>query len=49
MIDWKYIVTVLRREEGHTMKYCLSPREILKAEPKGFPEGSGNISLYTLT
>ena len=27
------------------MKYCLSPR----AEPEGFPEGSGNISSYTLT
>ena len=30
------------------MKYCLSPREIPRAEPKGFPEGSGNISSYTL-
>ena len=29
------------------MKYCLSPKEILRAEPEGFPEGSGNISLYT--
>ena len=27
------------------MKYCLSPREIPKAEP----EGSGNFSLYTRT
>ena len=27
------------------MKYCLSPREISRAEP----EGSGNISLYTPT
>ena len=31
------------------MKYCLSPREIPRAEPDGFPEGSGNISLYTPT
>ena len=31
------------------MKYCLSPREIPRAEPEGFPEGSGDISLYTLT
>ena len=29
------------------MKYRLSPGEIPKVEPKGFPEGSGNISLYT--
>ena len=26
------IVTVLWREEGYTMKYCLSPREILRAQ-----------------
>ena len=31
------------------MKYRLSPREILRAEPEGFPEGSGDISLYTPT
>ena len=31
------------------MKYCLSPREIPRAEPEGFPEGSGNISSYTPT
>ena len=29
------------------MKYCLSPKEIPRAEPDGFPEGSGNISSYT--
>ena len=29
------------------MKYCLSPKEIPRAEPEGFPKGSGNISLYT--
>ena len=26
------------------MKYSLSPREILRAKPKGFSEGSGYIS-----
>ena len=31
------------------MKYSLSTREILRAEPKGFPQGSGYISLYILT
>ena len=31
------------------MKYCLSPREIPRAEPQGSPEGSGNISSYTKT
>ena len=31
------------------MKYRLSLREIPMAEPKGFLEGSGDISLYTLT
>ena len=31
------------------MKYSLSPREILKAKPEGFPEGSGYISSYFLT
>ena len=25
------------------------PREILRAEPEGFPEGSGLISLYIMT
>ena len=29
------------------MKYRLSPREMPRAEPEGFPEGSGDISLYT--
>ena len=42
-------VTVLWREEGYTMKYCLSPRKSPRAQPKQFSEGSGNISLYTLT
>ena len=28
------------------MKYSLSPREILRAKHKGFPEGSGYISSY---
>ena len=31
------------------MKYSLSPREILRAKPNGFPEGSGYISVYILT
>ena len=29
------------------MKYRLSPREIPRAPPSGFPLGSGDISLYT--
>ena len=33
------IVTVSVREEGFTMKYRLSPREIPSVELKGFPEG----------
>ena len=28
------------------MKYSLSPREIPRAKPEGFPEGLGYISLY---
>ena len=31
------------------MKYRLSPREIPRAEPEGFPVGSGDISSYTPT
>ena len=31
------------------MKYSQSPREISRAKPKGFPEGSGYISLYIPT
>ena len=31
------------------MKYCLSPKEIPRAKPEWFPEGSGNISSYTRT
>ena len=31
------------------MKYSLSTREIPRAEPKGFPEGSGYISPYIPT
>ena len=31
------------------MKYSLSMREKLRAEHKGFPEGSGYISLYFRT
>ena len=42
-------VSVLWREEGYTVKYSLSRREIPRAEPEGFPEGSGYISQYILT
>ena len=38
-------VSVFWREEGCTMKCSLSTR----AKPKGFPEGSGYISLYIPT
>ena len=31
------------------MKYSLSPRKILRAEPEGFSKGSVYISLYILT
>ena len=44
-----YIVSLLWREEGYMVKYSLSTREILRPEPKGFPEGSGYISPYILT
>ena len=32
-------VSVLLQEEGYTVKYGRSPREIPRAEPEGFPEG----------
>ena len=38
-----YIVSVLWREEGYTVKYSLSTREIPRAELEGFPKGSGYI------
>ena len=38
------IVYVLWWEEGSTVKYSLSTREIPREEPEGFPEGSGYIS-----
>ena len=31
-------VYVLRQEEGYTVKYSLSTREIQRAEPEGFPK-----------
>ena len=31
------------------MKYSLNPREIARAKPEGFPEGSGFISSYNPT
>ena len=31
------------------MKYSLSPREILRAKPEGFPEGSSYVSSYLPT
>ena len=42
-------VSVLWQEEGYTVKYSLSSREIPRAEPEGFPEGSGYISPYIPT
>ena len=42
-------VSVLWREEEYTVKYSLNTREIPRAEPKGFPEGSGYISPYIPT
>ena len=42
------IVSVLR-QEGYTVKYSLSPREIPRAKLDGLPEGSGYISPYILT
>ena len=42
-------VSVLLQEEGYTVKYGRSPREIPRAEPEGFPEGSGYISPYIPT
>ena len=44
-----WAVSVLWREEGYTVKYSLSTREIPRAEPEGFPKGWGYISLYILT
>ena len=45
----KNTVSLLWREEGYTIKYSLSQREILRATPKRFPGGSGYISLYIAT
>ena len=42
-------VSILWQEEGYTVKYGLSPKEIPRANPKGFPEGSGYISPYIPT
>ena len=44
-----YIVSVLGREEGYTVKYGLSPRECPRLQPKGNPEGSGLILPYIST
>ena len=35
--------------EGCTVEYSLTTREIVRAEPEGFPEGSGYISPYIRT
>ena len=43
------IVSVLGREEGYTANYGLSPREFLRAQPEGTPEGSGHILPYILS
>ena len=45
----KITVFVLWREEGYTVKYSLSKREIPRAEPEQFPEGSVYISPYIPT
>ena len=45
----KNIVFVLWQEEGYTVKYSLSTWEIPRAEPEGFPKGSGYISPYIPT
>ena len=37
---------VLWLESGYTVKYRLSPCEIPRAPPSGFPSGSGYISQY---
>ena len=41
-----HTVSVLWRYKGYTVKYSLSVREIPRAEPKGFPEGSVYNSPY---
>ena len=42
--DMEETVSVLGQEEGYTVKYSLSAREIPRAEPEGFLKGSGYIS-----
>ena len=37
------------QEEGYTIKYSLSQREIQRAKPEGFSQGSGYISSYIPT
>ena len=49
IIRLQYIVYVLWGEEGYTMNYSLSPREIPRPKPEGFPEGPDYISLCFLT
>ena len=44
-----YNVSVLWQEQGYTVKYSLSTKEIPRGEPKGFLEGSGYISPYIPT
>ena len=49
---WKSIsntVSVLWQKDGYILEYSLRLREIPRAKPKGFPEGSGYISVYFLT
>ena len=43
------IVSLLWQEEGYTVIYSLSTREIPRAKPDEFPEGSGYISPYIPT
>ena len=43
------IVSVLWQEEGYMVKYSRSTREMQRAEPERFSEGSGYISPYILS
>ena len=42
----KLIMSALLLKSGYTVKYSLSPREIHRAPPSGFPSCSGYISPY---
>ena len=42
-------ILLLWQEEGYMLKYSLSTRELPRAEPNGFPEGSSYILPYIPT